>query len=507
MQARFVDCIMEPEAIVADDKSKSQSHLARLFGLDEATESGLHIAKILAIMLPAFATSFQISTTFYMIFIAETLGGGDYILGLELVGILVVIQLAIQVSLDYPTGVIGDWIGQRYVIASALFCYSIAFWLTSTITPETPFYIFVIIYGIFGFGASQESGAFQAWFDNNYRVAMPHDKERKQYGVFWGKIGMIWQLAATLVLIPGSWLAFYWGERWVFQLQAILALTLSIIVLRVIKDLPGVREESDERPSLTEYGTLLKDGIKFLGSSRFITFIILGEVIFFATGPAWWNILLFPFYFSYLLTKVAVSAFRTIIFFPQAVTQERAGIWSKRFEPEKWIPRFKFLQFSGFVFYILLALITTIFSKAPTDAELVGLYIPIINLAIIEIPAQSIIPVVIIFSVFLITGIFGNIGGILSQRIMIDVIPSRIRNSMYSLQPTLVMLCSMPLIVLFGWLVPNYGFPVTFIICSLVALSGALMIRKGFTYPIPRIKDIDVATEEEIEEVEELDVV
>jgi MFS family permease len=498
---------MEPEAAIVDEKPKSQSRLARLFGLDQASESGLHIAKILAVMLPAFATSFQISTTFYMIFIAETLGGGDYILGLEMVGILVVIQLAVQVSLDYPTGVVGDWIGQRYVIASALFCYSIAFWLTATITAETPFYIFIIIYGIFGFGASQESGAFQAWFDNNYRVAMPHDKDRKQYGVFWGKIGMIWQLAATLVLIPGSWLAFVWGERWVFQLQAILTLVLSIIVLLVIKDLPGVREETSERPSLGEYWTLMKDGIKFLGSSRFITFVLLGEVLFFATGPAWWNILLFPFYFSYLLTKVAVSAFRTIIFFPQAVTQERAGIWSRRFEPEKWIPRFKMLQFSGFVFYILLALVTIIFPKAPEGAELVGLYIPFTNLAIIEIPVQSIIPVSIIFIIFLISGIFGNIGGILTQRIMIDVIPSRIRNSMYSLQPTLVMLCSMPIIVLFGWLVPNYGFPVTFTICAFIALSGALMIRNGFTYPIPRIKDIEVASEEEREEVEEMDVI
>jgi MFS family permease len=507
MAARFVACIMEPDAAVAETKPRSQSHLARLFGLDEATESGLHIVKILAIMLPAFATSFQISTTFYMIFIAESLGGGDYILGLELVGILVVIQLAVQVALDYPTGVVGDWIGQRYIIASALLCYSVAFWLTSMITPETPFYIYVIIYGIFGFGASQESGAFQAWFDNNYRVAMPHDTDRKQYGVFWGKIGMIWQLTATLVLIPGSWLALVWGERWVFQFQAIFAVVLSISVLRFVRDLPGVREDNEERPSLSEYGTLLKDGVKFLGSSRFITFVILGEVLFFATGPAWWNILLFPFYFSYLLTKVAVSAFRTIIFFPQALTQERAGIWARRFEPEKWIPRFKLLQFSGFVFYMLLALVTIIFSEAPEGAELVGIYIPLTNLAIIEIPIQSILPVALIFTIFLITGIFGNIGGILTQRIMIDVIPSRIRNSMYSLQPTLVMLCSMPIIVLFGWLVPNYGFPMTFTICALIALSGALTIRKGFSYPIPMIKDIEVASEEEREEVKEMDVI
>jgi hypothetical protein len=294
---------------------------------------------------------------------------------------------------------------------------------------------------------------------------------------------------------------------WVFQLQAVFSFVLAIIVLRVVKDLPGVREERKESPSIREYGGILKDGVKFLGSSRFVTFIILGEVLFFATGPAWWNLLLFPFYISYLVTYIAVSAFRTVIFFPQALTQERSGIWSRRFEPEKWIPRFRILQFSGILFYLLLALITFIFPAATDESPRIGLYIPLTDLAIMEIPIQSILPVVLIFLVFFVSGIFGGFAQILTQRIMLDVIPSRIRNSMYSLQPTLIMLCSLPLIIFFGWLVPNYGFPVTFTICAIVALSGALMIKKGFTYPIPRIKDIEVASEEEKEEIEEMDVV
>jgi hypothetical protein len=69
------------------------------------------------------------------------------------------------------------------------------------------------------------------------------------------------------------------------------------------------------------------------------------------------------------------------------------------------------------------------------------------------------------------------------------------------------MLVSMPFIVIFGWLVPNYGFPITFILCSLIAFSGNFLIWKAFTYPIPRIKDIEVASEEEKEEIEEMDVV
>ena len=57
---------------------------------------------------------------------------------------------------------------------------------------------------------------------------MPHDKDRKQYGVFWGKVGMVWQLVSTLVLIPGSWLALIYGATWVFQLQSILSFVLAI---------------------------------------------------------------------------------------------------------------------------------------------------------------------------------------------------------------------------------------------------------------------------------------
>ncbi|MHA2188145.1 MAG: hypothetical protein ACW99V_07905, partial [Candidatus Thorarchaeota archaeon] len=61
-----------------------RSIIARVFGFKEPTESGLHLAKLLAIMIPAFSASFQISTSFYMIFIAESLGGGDFIAGLAL---------------------------------------------------------------------------------------------------------------------------------------------------------------------------------------------------------------------------------------------------------------------------------------------------------------------------------------------------------------------------------------------------------------------------------------
>ncbi|MGD9394858.1 MAG: MFS transporter [Candidatus Thorarchaeota archaeon] len=490
------------------------SRYAGVFGIAEPTEKVVRLVKIISVLLPAFAASFQISTTFWMIYIAESLGNGDYFAGLTLVGFLVVLQMAIQTALDYPTGAIGDWIGQRYVITSALLCYAVAFSLSSLIVKDTPapMWIYVTIYVLFGLGSSQESGAFNAWFDNNYRVAMPHDKDRKQYGVFQGRLGMVWQVSSTLVLLPGSWLAYLYGETWVFSLQAVFAVLLAIAVFRIVRDLPGVRDETEARPSLGEYGSLLKDGFRFLWSSRFVTLIILGEVVMWSIGPVWWNLILFPLYFSFLVTMVAVSAFRTLVFVPQAIANERSGVLAKRFEPKKWIPRFRLLQFTGVIFYLILAVIVYLFPGIPAgiDPETIEFYtvlIPFTNLPLIEIPVQTVIPVILLFLLFISLNMFGAIAGILTQRVMLDVIPNRIRNSMYSLQPTLVMLLSMPLIAFFGWFIPfTGGFLLTFIICAIIALLAVLMIVAAFNNPIPKADELVPATEKEQEEVQEMEV-
>ncbi len=483
------------------------SRYARIFGLEEPTPNAVTLVKILSILLPAFAASFQISTTFWMIQMAETLGNGNYFDGLTLVGLLVVLQMAVQTSLDYPTGVLGDWIGQRWVIASALFCYAIAFWLSSLVVIGTPFYIYILIYILFGIGASQESGAFNAWFDNNYRVAMPHDEDRKQYGVFQGRLGMVWQVSSTVVLLPGSWLAWLYSRQFVFGLQAIFTFILGIIVLRVVKDLPGVREERNERPSIKEYGSLMKDGFRFLWSSRFVTLIVLGQVVMFSTGPVWWNLLLFPLYFSYLVTMVAVSAFRTLVFIPQAIANERSGVLAKRFDPKTWIPRFSFLQFASVLFYIILALIVYFFPGVdPDTAEFVSVMIPFTNLPLIEVPVQTLVPVALMFLLFVSLNLFGGIAGILIQRVMIDVVPNRIRNSMYSLQPTLVMFVSMPLILFFGWYIPLSGFAPTLILCAIISLIATIMLWAAFRYPIPKAEVVIEVDTEEAKIVEELDV-
>ncbi len=467
--------------------------IASFFGLEEPSPEAISLVRKLSLLMPAFAASFTISTTFWMIYIAESLGGGDYIAGLTLVGVLVVIQLIIQTLLDYPTGALGDHIGQRYVIASALLCYAVAFWTTSIVTEDSPFFMFVIIYVAMGFGASQESGAWGAWFDNNYRVAVPNDKDRKQYGMLMGRVSFVFEVVATLVLIPGAWLALLFARKWVFQLQAILAVILAFVVILVVRDFAEVEEKrkKEKEESDRSYITVLKDGVRFLVSDRFVMLTTLGTVVMFSAGMIWWQLLLFPLYFTYLITDVAVSSYRTMAFVPNAIAQERSGIWSRRFDPVKWIPRFRFMQFCGVLFYLAVAFLTFIFPAPAASSEILRLVIPFTDLAIIEMPAASVLPMVILLMIFSAQDFFGAFANILTQRVMIDVIPNRIRNSMYSLQPTLIILLSIPLIAFFGWFIPIYGFPYTFVLLGVIALIGTIIIKIGFDYPIPKSEDLD----------------
>lgn len=461
------------------------SRFARFFGLEEAPTRAIRFAKILAVLNPTYAMTFSISTTFWLIFIAEQLGGGDYVAGLAKVGILVVIQLGLQTLLDYPTGALGDHIGQKYVIASAMFCYALMFWLSSAVTPMSPYPIFVAIYALFGIALSQESGAWDAWFDTNFREAYPNDEGRKQYGVFQGKLGMLFGLANTIVLIPGSWLAYTLGRTWVFQLQAVAYIILAIIVLRFLNDLPEVQEKRQESRDEGNYIALLREGARFMISDSFIIYIMAGQILMAAVGMVYGSLILFPFYYLYLISDIATASFRTFMYVPQVPLQDRSGIWAMKFEPSKWIPRFRLLQI-GSTFPLLIMAGLLILLPPPLDAtNLLQLTWPGSSFVLLEVPVESIPALVVVFILFVFGFLMGTFGGILTQRVLIDVIPNKIRNSVYSLQPTLIMITSIPLMLASGEMLSNIGFPTTFLILSAISLFGVILIRKSFNYPIP----------------------
>jgi hypothetical protein len=383
--------------------------------------------------------------------------------------------------------------------------------MISFVTTTTPFLYLVLIYVLTGLAQSQQSGAFGAWFDNNYRVAMPGDTDRKQYGVFWGRMGMMMQIVATASLIPGSILAVVLSRPWVFQFQGVLAVLLAFITFFLIRDFPEVEAQREARPNMGEYIGILKGGVSFLYEHRYVRYIAIGSMLATSSIMVWGNLILFPMYYMYLITDVAVASFRTLLFTPGIFAQERSGIWSRRFEPKKWIPRFRLIQTCGFVFFWVFATIMFLFPPVDaSSANIFTIYWPFTGIELLVLPLENILPIALIFSTFVLTSFFGGFAEILTQRVLLDVIPNKIRNSMYSLFPTIATLFAIPQIGLFGWLLTIIGFPLTLMSCGVVSAIGVLLIVHGFKHERPIIEDAwsdngtkatestDVLTEEEL---------
>ena len=476
------------------------SRTSGFLGFSDNDAKALHLGRVLMILLPTANVIFTLSSTFYTIFVAEALGGGDFIQGLGLLGVLVSIQMVVQTLLDYPSGALGDWIGQRWVIAIGNMLYGVNFLMVSFVSTFTPVWYLVTMFAIQGIAQSQISGAWGAWFDNNYRIAKPDDTDRKQYGVFWGRMGMISQIASTVVLIPGSILAVVFQRPAVFQMQAVGAFFFALLVLRYIRDFPEVEAMREEKPSLTEYTKLLKEGVSYLWRTPYVKYLVLGTMVTISAINVWGQLILFPLYYSYLITDVAVASYRTLAFIPGVAANERSGIWSQRFEPKKWIPRFRLLQACGFVFYIAVAVMMFVFPPVQDASNMITLFLPFTSFVLIQLPVAHVAPTVMLFLLFTVTMFFSGFADILTQRELLDAIPDRNRNSLYSLQPTILLIVSIPQIVFFGWVLPLFGFSVTLLLCAGVSLVGVLVTRfaLGLEKPIKEVECADAMSETNI---------
>lgn len=459
--------------------------IASYFGLRDAKPEVVRLATVFTSLSLFMQVAFAISTTFYLIFVAEALGNNDFTVGMTYVGILVIIQMAMHTIFDYPTGVIGDWLGQRYILATAFMTYAIAFYLVSTVTTASPFILLVVIYAMMGFASSQQSGAMESWFDNNWRVSVPEDDERKEYGVFIGKTWMLLGLTNTLVLIPGGILAAVFSRAWVFQVQAIMCVVIAILALRLVRNLRNTDELDQKRPTIDEYFSRLREGVQYLFSGKFVTYLLMGEMLFSSCIVVWMSLILFPMYYSYMLTDVAVASFRTIAKIPSVFYSERSGVWAKRFAPKKWISRFRFIQTCGALFFWTFAIIMFVFPVPPPGSAVIEYIIPGTDILLLSVPSDSLVPVMLMIVVFFVLGIFLAVANVLISRVFVDAIPNRVRNGVYSLFPTITTLLSIPQIAFFSWLISVAPISLTLILTGVISTIGVLLINQAFQHPRP----------------------
>ncbi|MFW9909649.1 MAG: hypothetical protein ACFFEF_13845 [Candidatus Thorarchaeota archaeon] len=452
------------------------------FGLQDDKPKVTKLAATFLGLTTSMASTISISATFYFIFVAEALGNGSYVNGLALAGVLIIVQKVVHTLFDYPTGSLGDMIGQRWILASAYLTYSAAYYIISLITSSSPFSLFLAVYVLMGIAASQESGALDSWFDSNYSVAVPEDKNKVHYGIFMGKLAMLLRISRALVILPGAFIAVIIARVFVFQIQSAVCILIAIVSFVLVRDISVDREiEQPDKVDLN-YFSLLKEAAKHIISSPYLKYIILGNTIFLSIGFTWAELIMYPFLYEYLFSDSAVALLMTLVLLVFAVLWERSGVWAKRFQPKKWIPRFRFIQSSGALFFWLFALLMLVSPPPPITSEVIDVVIPFADILILQIPPLSIIQILVILTIWFTGGVFFTVAAILWMRVLIDAIPNRIRNGVYSLFPTLVILASIPQVALFGWLMPLSGIPIVLVLSGFVSTAGAVFLRKGFTF-------------------------
>ncbi|MFX1506748.1 MAG: MFS transporter, partial [Promethearchaeota archaeon] len=386
----------------------------------------------------------NLSSTFFILFAINKLGFTQ-------ASIIMSFVLLVQVCTDYPSGSLGDWIGQRWVLIISFICYGVFYFL---LTIATTFSGFLVLAFFNGLGNAQASGTLGTWLDNNYqKVIEDTDPERKIYGFTNARIGSLNRIIMAIAFVVGGTIATVISREHVFFIQACLSLILLVTCFFLVKNVKvdTSEETSPAKTSGRKYFTFFMGGFKFLFSSKRAFFFLAGMSLIFSAFNVWGTLMLFPIYFGYSGSDGLASLYRTILFLvgiPLGIVMANV---SKRFSNEKY----PIIQFLGLLLYfppfiLLLTVIPTTNTFTPLGLILTALILTVsINCLL-------------------------DIAGILQGRTLLDLIPSENRNSVYSLIPTLVSVIAIPILPIAGILIEDYGMVAGVIVPLFISLVGTI---------------------------------
>ena len=390
----------------------------------------------------------MLSNTFYILFVIDQIGFAQ-------AGLIVSLTMFVQLLTDYPSGSLGDWIGQRWVLTVANLCYMMMYYLL--FFTDNSLTSFMIIAIISGFANAMTSGALQTWLDNSYKQVVENtDPERKIYGFSMARLTSLRRLVLALAVILGGFLATQVSRRSVFLLQGFLLIFYTFLVILLVSN-----EESDrcDQFSMRDYIKFLRGGLSFTVSNKSTSFFIFGLATYSVTWLIWANLIQLPLYFGYTGSDDLSGILRSsLLLLGIPISMYTANITKK----------FSNSQYPLIIFIHVL------------------LFFPLLFLLLTLLPIKNEFNILGIISVFVIqislTTTFFWIGETLRQRVMIDMIPSEHRNAVYSLIPTLVSLFGIPMILIAGVFTASFGLPGGVTIAFVVSISGIFLIFLSFNF-------------------------
>lgn len=384
----------------------------------------------------------NLSTAFFVLFVIDTVG-------IEQLSLLIAISFLLQAVLDYPSGVIGDWIGQRWIL---LIGYSLEAIAYSILTIADSFPSLLIVYILRAIAFSQQSGAIETWLDNNYKFAANEaDPQRKIYKFFMGRRMTIGNIVPGIATVLGGIYATIFSRRTIFFIQVIGLALMAILFFFIVKDFSGIERQ---KRSLRNYFSLLREGIQFVITHRILLLFMIGLCIGEGLAIIWFDLILFPVYFGYTGSDGGVGILRFVIL----IIGTPLTFFAAKVATKVQLNRMPWLRLIDTVlFFWGIALLTLFFPVEYNTFTPLAIIILIINYSAIWF--------------------FYQIGNIITQQLFLDYVPDQNRNSIYSLIPTVLLIITAPGAVIGGFLIKNFGFSVTTFV-----LGGMGLVSVAFFY-------------------------
>ncbi len=429
--------------------------LQKFLGVQDLPLEAKSLAKKYTVMLSIHTFILFLTQTYIVLYVIDKVGLAE-------TAFLSSILIFTQGVLDYPLGVLSDSIGQKWVLSLSHICFSAGYILvvfSNTIINLS------VVFAIFGLAFALFSGAFETYIDNNYRATVKEiDQDKKIYGFFISRVQALTQLISVTAFISGGILSTTIGREHSFLLQGGAGVIFAVIIIYVLNDYFDIEDRNladniKTRP-LKRYLITLKEGIKFLFDSKRTFFFLAGIILYQAIWMIWALLILFVVYFGYTGTDLYAGMFRTLVFLLGIPTFILVGNITRKITDKRWIYKFHllhaFLFFGGFALILYLIPLSDTFN------------------------IQGIVLVALIFTI---AGIFDQLTMVLRQRIMIDLVPERIRNSVYSLIPTIVGILSVPFMSVVGVLIGTFNISTGIMFLAIFEIAAACAFYISFKLP------------------------
>ena len=216
-------------------------------GTEQLPTSGQILMKKYLTLSSASVFSINLSSTIMILFIIDHIG-------YSYTGLITAIMILTQFLTDYPTGSLGDKIGQKNVLLIALLFHLLAFiLLTLSISTSLKLEVYLIIGIAFGLGNAFTSGTIESWLDNNYNslVGPNYDVDRKIYGFSTSRVDSFTIIPSITAFMIGGLLSSLINRIVVFQMRILTILILMIIVFLFMNDSIKFIESSKSNKKLS----------------------------------------------------------------------------------------------------------------------------------------------------------------------------------------------------------------------------------------------------------------